>query len=427
MKAIKIKGKQFELALIFIIVVILNYHGSIEKMFGFYGIGILFYCKNSVSKSIVLVLIPLIGMVVIGTLGSLFKGHSLYDIVKDLVYFTKPILGIFFGYLFFKRLVKPDYVFKTIIFLGVTFAIFHLFGFVKIISFNSLNVSDIREILQLANYIEIFGLISLILYRKNRIWVVSSRVDTFLIIVIVASSLLYFSRTMMVAFLLLYAVSAGFHRLNRKVIFKMVIIGVLGLAFYGYLLTLDLSIDSDGLEAFMYKIRMAPGELFIDMSQIENLRYLYDHWRGFEASNALSQMSWGSAVIGNGFGALVDLGKEYWLAGEVTRYIPIIHNGYVYILFKLGLVGLGLYLFFLSKLFIRFNVIMEDVKSGIFSSIGLSFVMFFILSTFVITGIYNQTEFYTFLFGGVIYGHTFQIKNVENNLIETTSLDEDIN
>ena len=58
-----------------------------------------------------------------------------------------------------------------------------------------------------------------------------------------------------------------------------------------------------------------------------------------------------SFIIGKGFGALVDLKFKAPLSSENIRFIPILHNGYSYILFKTGIIGLFLYLIFLISLY----------------------------------------------------------------------------
>ena len=53
-----------------------------------------------------------------------------------------------------------------------------------------------------------------------------------------------------------------------------------------------------------------------------------------------------SIIIGKGFGYLLDIGFIQILADIKIRYIPFLHNGYVYILLKTGFIGLFSYLLF---------------------------------------------------------------------------------
>jgi hypothetical protein len=73
------------------------------------------------------------------------------------------------------------------------------------------------------------------------------------------------------------------------------------------------------------------------------------NWRGFEAYIGLESFKSAGPiekVVGQGFGALVDLGFYMQLGrgGETEfRLVPVLHNGYIYILVKCGLIGLVMY------------------------------------------------------------------------------------
>jgi hypothetical protein len=82
-----------------------------------------------------------------------------------------------------------------------------------------------------------------------------------------------------------------------------------------------------------------------------------DNWRGYEAARAMGQWSAGGPprwLFGEGMGALVDLGMFQTLTrsrADARRFIPIMHNGYMTVLVKTGLVGIALYLAFLVRLY----------------------------------------------------------------------------
>ena len=72
-------------------------------------------------------------------------------------------------------------------------------------------------------------------------------------------------------------------------------------------------------------------------------------WRGYETARAWATWSGGSPLqwlFGQGFGAQVDLGYFQNLTPnprEASRFIPVLHNGYAYLLVKTGVIGVGLY------------------------------------------------------------------------------------
>jgi O-antigen ligase len=70
-------------------------------------------------------------------------------------------------------------------------------------------------------------------------------------------------------------------------------------------------------------------------------------WRSYEAYRGLQVVQAGTpaqAVLGRGLGARLDLGLYQLLDGEYRRHIPVLHNGFLYVVLKTGLAGLLAYL-----------------------------------------------------------------------------------
>jgi O-antigen ligase len=121
-----------------------------------------------------------------------------------------------------------------------------------------------------------------------------------------------------------------------------------------------------------------------------------------------------SFLNGYGFGSLVDLKFVAPLNDKGMRYIPILHNGYFYILFKTGLLGLFVYFGFLILLYLQaYKKVLDTDLMAIryfISAIGL----YFVFTSLIITGIYNFEETYTFILGGFLF---LLFKNTNNQLI----------
>jgi len=129
-----------------------------------------------------------------------------------------------------------------------------------------------------------------------------------------------------------------------------------------------------------------------DYSTAENISR---NWRGFESYRALLTYSQGSVleqVGGKGFGALVDLGIQIQLGSEIFRYIPKLHNGYLYLLVKTGLIGLLLYIWFLYRLQTRASALVnQKTRQGIFAGRILSGLAWSVVfATLVVAGVFNR-------------------------------------
>ena len=112
--------------------------------------------------------------------------------------------------------------------------------------------------------------------------------------------------------------------------------------------------DSDSF-TFFGKILRSIQELIPDESQNIN-----SNWRAVESAVALSAILNGSffeILFGKGMGFRLPLGFEMTLANVEFDSIPILHNGYLYILLKYGVIGLFLWFKFLRSLLLRSGVL----------------------------------------------------------------------
>ena len=101
----------------------------------------------------------------------------------------------------------------------------------------------------------------------------------------------------------------------------------------------------------------------ITNTNFESERDITIYWRAFESYNALelfNQSSMINQVFGSGFGKTIDLGATFELNGVDFNNIVILHNGYLHILIKTGIIGLtAIVLFYLKiikdNIFVRRN------------------------------------------------------------------------
>ncbi|MDX1470729.1 MAG: hypothetical protein R3213_04475, partial [Flavobacteriaceae bacterium] len=131
-----------------------------------------------------------------------------------------------------------------------------------------------------------------------------------------------------------------------------------------------------------------------------------DHWRAYEASRAIGQLNekgfW-SWTFGLGAGSLVDLEFYAPLSNDPKgmRYISIMHNGYVFVLFKTGILGILFYLLFLFLNYIAYRNT-KHLHPALANMI-FGIVLYFLFTSLVINGIYNLSDTTTLLLGGILF------------------------
>jgi hypothetical protein len=374
-----------------------------------------------ISRSLSIALSYLLAILAMGVLSSIFYKYEFFDRVRDFVHFLKPIFLFFLAYLLVVRIDNTRFVLRLIVFLGMFLALKHIivFGIVDLPS--DLRIDRIRAKAGASSFIELVSLIILLaFYKQNKIIGPKSR--KLFISIISISFILYFSRTMILGLIVFLLSIYGFTKLTRKAFEYIVfVIFVFGL-FFSYLFTLDLNQDQQGISKFLYKIRNSPAEVFASPANYDprDHKQIFKHWRGYEANAALNQMKDNPAnyVIGKGFGALVDLGFKAPVGGDDgLRYIPHLHNGYMYVFFKVGFVGLILYLIllfnFYKQVYFKSNSFREKTIRNIISGFGV----YFFASSLVITGLYNLGEISIFCLG--IFLAMAQIESLKNEKLDS--------
>lgn len=362
-----------------------------------------------ISKITFNLLLVLSFLLTIGFFSSIFYEKSTYNWFKDLLYFIKPILGIITGYLLLSKIKDHHFFLKGIVYVSLVFALLHIYNVFIHTDFSSASINKIRNTNGLSNLLELFSLVVLLVSKKyGLLQVVENRINRRIWITILSVSfVLYFSREMLVGLIIMILAINGYAKLSVKGFkYGLILLSVIGI-FYIYLFAIDLKRDQPGIESFLYKMKIAPAEIFsptVDID-IKDHKILWDHWRAYESNMAIDQMNSKpvSYLNGFGFGSLVDLKFYAPLNEEGMRYIPFLHNGYIYVLFKTGLPGLLFYLIFLMFLYVQsykktISLNESFIRNGI-ASIGL----FFIFSSVITTGIYNSSELFTFILGGFLY------------------------
>jgi hypothetical protein len=358
------------------------------------------------------VILPVAFIFIIGFIGAFLYRFSLVAIAKDLFHFLKPMLGLTIGYFYYKRINNFHLFVKTIVLVGFISALIHFF--IILFFSNTETVSGIREFGR-DNFLELFSLFFLGYYKKFEGKNLFSKQSNYYLIfcVLLISCFLYLSRTMIVSAIIALLSIHGYTLITRNTIKVFGVLVLLIFGFYAYLFSTNIQ-RNKGFEAFLYKIKIAPSEIFKTKIDRDNHKDLWDHWRGYEAKRAFSLMNDNpsSYVFGTGHGSLVNL-KFYaplTTDGKGMKFISELHNGYIYILYKTGIVGLFIYLSFLIRLY-KNIYIKRDMVNVYISAIGL----IYLFTTLTITGIYNANDTIIFILGALLfYKSQVNYKLIEN-------------
>ena len=402
----KVKSKEFYSALFIIIILLQLYLPSFKAnvLFQVFILGLFFlFEKVQINKLFFKTILPILILFLLGFVGFLFNKVTFFDVFKDIFHFLKPITGLLIGYFFYRKIDDFKMFVITIVIVGLLSAVIH-FGILFFISgFSSVN--EIREFGR-DNFLELFSLFFLLFYKKfqNDTLFKNQFQHFFFVVLLFASNVLYFSRTMIVVAIILLITIYGYTIITKRGLRIIGVVIVSILVFYGYLFSIKISRNQPGLESFLYKVKNAPSEIFKTKIDRENHKDLWDHWRGYEAKRAFSLMEKDpkSYVIGTGYGSLVNLKffapltENYKDKG--IKYISELHNGYVYIYYKTGIFSLFLYLIFLINLYIKiyYN---KNFETYFISAIGVAFLF----TTLTITGMYNSRDVIVFLLGALLF------------------------
>lgn len=395
---------------LFILVLLLQLYLPSFKLNLFIQIGVLmlyfFYEKLAIEARFLKIIAPVLLLFLLGFIGTIFNSYPIYGFIKDIFHFSKPIVGLLIGFLFYKKINNFNLFIKTIVYCGLASAIIHFLVLIFMGNIFSGSVDAIREFGK-DNFLELFALFFLLSYSYfQKEYLLKSRLLTRVIVfILLVSNVLYFSRTMIVVALVLLLSIYGYTVLNKKTIrFLGLFITAIAL-FYGYLYTVKIERNKPGMEGFLFKVKIAPAELFKTKIDRENHKDLWDHWRGYEAKRAyaLMQENPSSFVFGTGFGSLVNLKFKAPLTGEKEgiRYISELHNGYMYVFYKTGSIGIIILFLFFGTLYLALYRKHNNKRMILVFISGIGLV--YVFTSLTITGIYNGRDVIIFILGGLLY------------------------
>jgi hypothetical protein len=352
----------------------------------------------------------------IGMIGSIH--NELYDVLRDFWYIANVILTLTFGYVVMWRMRDIKLLLRLIAYAALFVSIMHLSYFIINPVLFSLSFTEIRDKVGSGYFLPLLGIAIVIGDRKLSLDLFSSnRVSNTIAIVCIASTIMSFSRTHLMCLLTVFIVMNNFFSV-KAILRSFIYIGVLLVIMYFFASRVNTADFTSEKITFFSKTLNSIKE--VKISDYNNLEDINNNWRGFESYKAMqtfSEGNWFEHFFGRGLGTKIELGFLMELAGTEYKEIPLLHNGYMYLLVKTGFIGLSLYIFYFVKL-LRFGDIMSISSSNEIRFSGLMLVLLSLIvlqTTFVVGGVFNKGGLYpvTFLIGSILFCY----KNVELKIV----------
>lgn len=311
-------------------------------------------------KSTVNLLLPLILLIVIG----LFAGlrNSKIDYLRDIIIFGRNIVFIIAGIALSKYIKNTAHFFQYFLIVAFLASLVHI-ARIGIHLGEITSLQTIRTYAGFSNSVEGIILaiaVSCMLSKKYRELIGKLKfVQKMMVLFIALSFFLYFSRTLVILLpvVCLFLCDSIYIRQilspkNRRLFyFTMFTVSLLTIL---YFVSLMLPVNSP-VRTLVEKFQNVPDE--VTWSKERNLHAsreeIQNNWRGYEAYQGMLKFNDGDRleqIFGFGFGSRVDLGLIMKLGGKDYEDVPILHNEYVMLLVKTGIIGLLLYLAFLYML-----------------------------------------------------------------------------
>lgn len=369
--------------------------------------------KKKYSLKIIQLILPFTGILLIASLTFLFSNNGLFEAIRDFTYLVKPILGMLIGYQLCRNVkINP---FGTIVYTGLFIAIVHI-GVIlhSVLVYKIVNIHVLRGNAGYFSDFEIYALIVIIFHKKFQLYLSKKR---FLILlsIIGLSSFLYLSRTNFIQFVLFFVVMKGYLSLNKKSLTIFASLIVFTLVGYAIIYNTHPSRNGKGLEALMFKIKNAPIEPFKTKVNKNNWQDFNDNYRSYETITTIKQISYEgtqSVIFGKGLGATVDIGLRVMTnQGTYVRHQPILHNGYMTVFLKSGLIGVSLIIIFIFILGRHKKTDLPIIKN--INLLILATAIYLIVANWVLLGLFLKIDNKSILIGFLIcYKHLVQKEKI---------------
>lgn len=353
----------------------------------------------------------------IGLFGYLKGSIAIKDLVRDIFYFTNPIVFMYVGAKYAKHKIDIYRILNAFLLSCGIISFFALADmFQNLISLSSaFSVESWRTVVGKGGVI--IGISIAIIFSG----VIPSRncLKKSILIPITALSSTYLlfslSRTDMLIAIIMY-ICLVFQKENAKKVIKRILIGALLALVAIFILNsiLPQTISSAFTEKFLKSFsEMSSSHSWTTVEEIQG------NWRGYETYCAMNQ--WGNynlikQIFGAGFGERIYVGNYAYLFlkqvdayGNPSSSISVLHNGYATQIIKLGVLGVIAYLFFYYKIIKK--ALKEKRKyDSIYSRLLLGVGLVLLFQTYFLNGLFKDYCYYPMI---IIIGYTAY--NIQRN------------
>jgi hypothetical protein len=383
--------KDFIYQFLLFISVFVPYLNNYELTFSVWSLATLITFQNKLSLEILKHLACFIGIFLIAVFSSFWYDHELYFIIRDITYISKPVIGLLLGYQLAKKLNTNTL--KIIIRVGVLIAYYHIFIILYSVLFYKVsNINDLRYFAGFFSDFEVYALILLVFHDKFQ---------------------LDYPRKKLIKYII---TMRGFLKINVKsltILASIIMVCIIG---YATILYINPKRNGQGLEAFLYKIKVAPIEPFKTRIKRDDWKDFNDNYRSYENIMTVRQMTNDgnkSLILGHGLGSQIDLKQKLMLGDKELRFISILHNGFMTVLLKSGLLGVFLLIISIYLLFIQKKSQIPIIKNLNMLMIGSGVYM--IISNWVFMGYYFAADTKSIFFGLIICYREFIVQERKVN------------
>src|SRR5690606_31789563 len=371
--------------LLLAICIAIPYLGNYELTFAIWCSVILLTLQSRFSYAFLRYTLCFAAIVLIAFLSSDFSNLNPFLYIRDITYMIKPVLGLILGYQLCKYVHKD--VFKTLVVIGFLISVVHL-----LVMLDALIIKGVRNVHDLRFYggyfsdFEVYALIILMFYKSFGIDI-SRRQFYIGMAVIGLSSFLYLARSNFIQFFILLMAMKGYFVWNRRSIIALASAAIAVLIAYSAVLYINPKRNGKGFEAFLYKVKVAPIEPFKKRVNTRDYIDFNDNYRSVELNLTLQEVGSDgpmSVLFGKGLGSQVDLKQEVYLGDMLQRYISVLHNSFMTVYLKSGLVGAAILCYSILMLYRQARSNIPIIKQVNYLIVGTA--IFLLVSNWVLMG-----------------------------------------